>query len=331
MKKNKRRKKPPGAKKREVTESNFAKNSSHIKELIRIHHTASDFLANSETIKELDDVARKTLSNSEFDRTIGRLFFISNRLLAGYMTQEWVDKYILGEKEKTFKRFHQPVELEDYKFLARVISFAEMIYNFQFSEGIKEKTQQLTQDGDVESALAELEGTQLLFASGKKVRFIIPSNTKGNDYDTETYLNDGTPVACEMKCKFEKTSFSQKTVEETIKEASRQLPKNIPSLVFIKVPEQWTISEDFEIILSSSAQKAFERTKTVAVVVFHWEVWKPLNPKGALQSFNYKVEANSQARIQNDELKFLIAPPRVYYKRFYEIIGIDEKIIRFEP
>ncbi len=329
MKKSKRRKKPPGAKKKNVPESNFSKfnKSLDVQKMLKIRQAASDFKVIEEDIKTLDEIAIRELDRSDFNMTIGRLYFISWNLLTNYMNEAWVDKYVLRTKKKNLQRFNQPTDFENYKLIDRVVAFAEMFYNFQSVEGIKEKARQLLEE-DVESALGELEGAQRLFAAGRKIKFMVPSGVKGKDYDVETYLSDGTLVACEMKCKFEATNLSERTIEETIKNASGQLPKDILGAVFLKIPESWVKEERFEEVISAATQRAFRHTTTASVVFFHWETWHDLEsesdfkPEGARRHLAGIIDTNPKARIKHDEIQALSNPILSSYKRFYEIIGM---------
>ena len=129
------------------------------------------------------------------------------------------------KKNKSIEMFGNEQNLKDAKYFQRIRTLVEMLYNFQKVEGLKEKVSEWVSK-DIEAAIAEFEGAKMLLEAGRKIKFIIPSNQRRADYDIDTYLSDGTIIACEMKCKIENTIFSDNTIAKTIKKANGQLPKD---------------------------------------------------------------------------------------------------------
>jgi hypothetical protein len=242
--------------------------------------------------------------------------------IRGYMGDDWAIAHLTEfgrKKNKSIEMFGNEQNFKETKYFQRTRTLAEMFYNFQRVEGIKEKAKLLTTE-DIESALAELEGAKMLLEAGRKIRFVVPSNQKGKDYDVETYMPDGTLVACEMKCKTETTVFSDDTIAKTIKKANDQLPKDIPSTVFMKIPGEWVKKPNFAWIMSDALGKAFNHIQTTCVVYFHWELWEPISSEDVVRTVYSSYCTNPNARIKHPELELLVKSSLGHYKKFSEII-----------
>jgi hypothetical protein len=327
--KTKKRKPPPGAKKKSAPKIDRNKTLFQLTRKLQVAWPEPRGLNVTETvIKLLDKVAITGLTKSEFDMTIGRLWFISRELLSVYFGDVWANKHDSQESAKPLGKFGKINDFEDYKHVDRLINIAETIYNAQKVEGIKDKIR-LLKNEDVESILAELEGIQLILASSRKFKIINPSGIKGEDYEAEIYLEDGTPVACEMKCKFEETNFSEATLRRTITKAAEQLPKDRCGAVFIKLPELWKKTADLDNQILASVEEAFNHTKTVSVVVFHWETWEGLDSGGTVKHLSYGIETNPNARLTHKDLSKIILPLEKTYVRFSNLLKIPK--ILFNP
>jgi hypothetical protein len=247
MKKQKKRKRPPGAKKKNSLGTQSYNDKlliNTLQKLQAIWPEPRGLNVTEDVIKELDKMMRQRPTKYEIDFNIVRLWFISRQLLSTYLGDTWVNKYDWRQSVKPLGKFGKIEVFESYKYIDRLISIAEIIYNSQKVEGIEHKIQLLKSE-DVESALAELEGIQLILSSNRKLKIVTPSGIKGKDYDVEVYLADGTPVACEMKCKLESTDFSEATLRKTITDGAEQLPKDMCGAMFIKLPEIWKATSSF--------------------------------------------------------------------------------------
>ncbi len=92
-------------------------------------------------------------------------------MLSLYLGEAWKDRYVwrglLGEvKGKTLGQFGSITHLAAENHFFRVVSLADIFYNFQGVPGIQERAR-LCRADSIESVLGELEGAQLLYASGR--------------------------------------------------------------------------------------------------------------------------------------------------------------------
>ena len=94
-------------------------------------------------------------------------------------------------------------------------------------------------DGSVETGFGALEAAKVLFRSHTKFRFVEPKGTKGADYDIDAFPSDGPCVAIEAACKLGSVSISPGKIKEALDRGRRQLPKEGPGMVFLRVPRRW--------------------------------------------------------------------------------------------
>jgi len=185
--------------------------------------------------------------------------------------EEWFGHHILRETEGVFLRPNADHPIDSYKHGARVIALAETLFNLREVEGFEARLEQIRR-GDVEASLGELQGACLLYRSGIPFRFVQETGLKGSDYDVEAVVG-GVHVPCEMKVKLESTSPSKSTVEQSINVARSQLPSDKPSLVFLRVPDNWANSPATRTAIEGGIAKALRDTGRVSAVIVHWESW----------------------------------------------------------
>ncbi len=152
----------------------------------------------------------------------------------------------------------------------RVIHLAEMIFNLQHLPGVKNSID-LVGSGKVEAGFAELEVGKILHIHDRQFAFRTPTGTRGLDYDLELRYGDVT-VCADTKCKLETTALSEGTVLDSLDTARRQLPKDRPGAIFVKVPQMWNSPVDDTALgafLQSTTAKFFRGTGRVVTVKFH--------------------------------------------------------------
>lgn len=151
----------------------------------------------------------------------------------------------------------------------RLIQLAEMVFNLQHVPGLA-KTLEMIETGDLEPGFAELEVGRMLHINGKTFEFIKPSGTKGTDYDLELSFDDVT-VCGETKCKLETTSLSEKSLVDTLNYGRKQLPRDRPGVLFVKVPQTWyTTDDEFTRFLADATNRFFRSgAGRIVSVKFH--------------------------------------------------------------
>jgi len=120
----------------------------------------------------------------------------------------------------------------------RVVDLAELLFNLQHIRGFARCVIQMRDAENPEPSYAELHVARMLYINDWQFRFVEPIGEKGKDYDFEiNYFNNR--VCADAKCKIEATALSANTVTKTLSANRTQLPKDRPSVFFVKIPPSW--------------------------------------------------------------------------------------------
>jgi len=215
------------------------------------------------------------------------------------MGQDWLRKHFDPDQKGSgvFKvGFGETNEEKAKNF--KLVDFCECLVNLRYVDGIHHCVDRLKEAKDsaaVEAGYAELHIAKMLYINEWPFRLIKPQNKRGDDYDLEIICYNQTRCG-DTKCKLESTELSTATVAKTLKNSRDQLPVDGPGVLFIKIPQQWTVMPDWQKIVGQGAVEFFSRgTQRVASVVFYLE---PLHFKdGWLMQGHERLEvANPRMR-----------------------------------
>jgi hypothetical protein len=194
---------------------------------------------------------------------------LATGVLRAFMGAEWVEQHIISDDRK--KGFLSIDETEPHRkeiSFFRVMDLAEVIYNLQPVPGFDECITRM-RDGDIEGTYAELDFGRMLYLNKVPFRFVVPQGKTGTDYDIEIEYPQGVIASADAKCKIEGTEFSENTIKNSLSKARKQLPDNIPGIVFVKVPPSW-ISEGDRVQATLTTARDFLRgTRRVVSVKFY--------------------------------------------------------------
>jgi hypothetical protein len=92
----------------------------------------------------------------------------------------------------------------------------------------------------IESTYAELDIARVLITHQVNFRFNERKMKKGEDFDLLITFPNATKVCADTKCKLESTPFSEQTIRNSLDDLrKRNLPKNMPGIIFAKIPREW--------------------------------------------------------------------------------------------
>lgn len=164
-----------------------------------------------------------------------------------FLGNAWVNEHIrlpphlpLSHGQRFFGMDFTSDEARELKTM-RVFDLAEILMNLQMVEGFDFTVQRLKQGKgqQIESTYAELQIAKVLYQYDLRFRFIRPTGTKKEDYDFEVTYPCGTMAFVEAKCTIESGPIHVQTIENALNTARRQIPKNGPGIIFVKVPQHW--------------------------------------------------------------------------------------------
>jgi hypothetical protein len=164
------------------------------------------------------------------------------------------------------------------------MQLAERLYNFQSVPGIENCIDQLA-GGDIEGTFAELDAAELLTKYGAAFSFHKKEGKTGGNYDAEVVLCNNVPGCAEIKCKIESTVFSQVTVETTLDHAQKQVPKDKPSAIVLKIPQEWFEDKATLKAILSVVESFFAITDHIVCVVIYCAaiIYRGHGPANALR------------------------------------------------
>jgi hypothetical protein len=201
-------------------------------------------------------------------------FAFAKYLLEHYLGCEWVDQmvkpYLLKQAPSAFwatasSRSSIP--------LARLVTLADHLFNLRHAEGFKERCDEL-RGMDVEGCNAELYAARFLMDQGLRIRFRQSTGHRGEDYDFQAVTpDDGTPIAVESKCRLIETRLDEDALFSTLNRARRQLPKGIPSMILVRLPEFWMLDLRSEPCVLWALEKLFRQTDRIGAVIIHAETF----------------------------------------------------------
>ncbi|MGE5540766.1 MAG: hypothetical protein ACM3TU_00560 [Bacillota bacterium] len=199
---------------------------------------------------------------------------LSVEVLRELVDNEWTNQAIFPNQHPvssksiqeaiTFLRTNE----NGFQFQERVSKLAIRLLNMQDIKGLQKVIQEI-QSGDIHGGYAELEAGDFLSRRNVPFEFVIPSGEKRKDFDiritTEPHIN------CEVKHKVESTIISKETLESVLSSANKQVPVDEPALFFIKIPEEWASSSDFNNVIERVSGTFLPRNTNVVGFILHWE------------------------------------------------------------
>lgn len=215
-----------------------------------------------------------------------RVYALALGILGSIMGDQWVRAHVV-EKHGGSDYFRASADsAERFKNPARVVTFAEILFNLQGIEGFERRLPHL-RSGDVESGVAELQCAGILTAAGFPIRF------RDEGYDLDICLPGGD-AAAEIKRKLESTEPSMETISNTLKKALKQLPRDRPGFVFLNIPDRWIADPPAAAVMQSALDGFFRNTSRITTVILWWETEVPVG-KGSWREISIKEVENPNA------------------------------------
>jgi hypothetical protein len=197
-----------------------------------------------------------------------RIYLLAMVLLANWFGEPWVQKYIATDEAPTdFLRNKLNSAERAAVHTQRVVEMAEMILNFQDIGGWTTCMDQLAA-GNIESGFSELDALKLCTMFHVEANFHLKGGKKGSDFDLDIGFPNGLRGAADVKCKLESHAFEFKasSIKATLSSARKQLPDNLPGVIFLKVPSEWMDSEAIRTEIDSTIETFMRGTRRIVCV-----------------------------------------------------------------
>ena len=240
---------------------------------------------------------------------------LATEVLRFFFGNRWTNENVFSIHKETsahhrqgrlFLRTDSTEQDDQFRHMQRVTSLAEITFNLQSVDGLKQRIS-LMDRHDLESALGEMECAALLSHSELAFRFVIPTGSKGLDYEAEVTTSANRIVCCEIKAKSERTSADAQTLWSSFETARQQLPKNKPGLVLVRIPEEWVKRQDIQTIVNDAIGKVFRQSHRLVAVILMWEEWNQASDGWKLVVSRFKDYRNSKSRLYQSDIDDLLA------------------------
>jgi hypothetical protein len=220
------------------------------------------------------------------------MFMMPLFVLGHFFGDRWVEQHLFGEgflrppSKEIDREKQQRVGLTGYQ-------LAEALFNLQDIEGFEGVYSRIA-GGELEPCVGELEAAGFLERRGEQLRFVTPRGSLGDDYDIEIKRKSDT-VCCEVKIKLEAEALTEKGSFNSLEHARKQLPKDKPGLIFLRVIGNTTNAE-LQLkaqLVQGAVQRLFGQTQRIVGVILltrmyelseenqtMWDLWRTIpNPR----------------------------------------------------
>jgi hypothetical protein len=240
-------------------------------------------------------------------------YYLGHQILRYYLGDQWVESNVFDNAPGTAKWHRQSraflksdsIDREDnFRHQHRVIELADCLYNLQDIPGIDQRIQLMQRD-NLLSAFVELQCARIMATPSCKLRFITPQNEEQPYYDAEITTPAGRTICCEIKAKDETTVLDERAVISTIEQARKQLPKSMPGMVWITIPETWSTQPGAKAIVDKAVLRALGKSGRLVAVLVAFEVWETVDT-GRLMNFRFVSVQNVTSRFYQDDVDAVI-------------------------
>lgn len=171
-------------------------------------------------------------------------FALACGVLRNFLGENWIDRHFAPEGKKGFLTIDEssPQAKEVSGF--RLIELSEVLFNLQDAPGFDECILKM-RNGDIEGTYAELDFARMLYLNRVPFRFVVPQGIKKSDYDFEILYPNNVVACADAKCKIEATEYTENGLRNVLNEGRKQLPNDLPGIVFVKVPARWIADPAF--------------------------------------------------------------------------------------
>ena len=200
-------------------------------------------------------------------QALGSNMLISTNILLLLLGPEWVHRYSQSQAGVGGDASLTRVDTLAVAFLA------EATFNLQSVPGFSSWIEELRK-ANLAGAVAEAEAAMMLAVQGHSFEFVARSGLRRQDYDLRIALGSRV-VSCEIKSRTDGTKIDVEGLRSVVADACKQLPSDVPCLVWIKLDSKWATHPLRDVLLrvalfGSRGSGSFARKPKVVAVMFHW-------------------------------------------------------------
>jgi hypothetical protein len=250
---------------------------------------------------------RERQEGKAFDLTLRR-FSASVGLIRTFLGEQWTQRNIFGQDRPAIFTSDKAGDAEEQlRQQARPELLAEQLFNLQDVPGFREMCERFRAKDEIEGLLGELDAARCFRARGLEPRFVAPQGRKGHDYDLE-FRFAGAWLPCETKAKSIDTKVSADSVYESLQRAAEQVPKDRPSLAYLRVPTSWPKEQNSFEAVKTGVFRHFGVSKRLTAVIMTGEAWVGTLASGGVACITLEhVFPNAKTRNPQPDLVSLLS------------------------
>jgi hypothetical protein len=170
----------------------------------------------------------------------------------------------------------------------RIIKLGHMLYALKECKGYETFISSL-KTRDMASTYFELWVANTLHQNNFATEFIKAKGKKGEDYDILALRNE-TTISVEAKSRRSGSILGEKTLRNTLETARKQLPSLGPGIIFVSIPNEWTMDRNAEDVIRNNIDAIYRNSARVNYIVLIWHRWIKLDTGNAIVSFVRQYE-----------------------------------------
>jgi hypothetical protein len=215
--------------------------------------------------------------------------YLAQWVIEDHLGAAWLEKHILQPHKSELARDYLNFEAHQlYKALSihRVHELARRLYQMQSFDWF-DRVRKSMRTRNLSGASFELDVLWSLQIASTNVCARKEVGVHGEDFDFSAWMEEEY-VPVEAKAKEDRTSWSEKTIVNTVKGAARQLPKGRTGLLFIRIPTSWAVL-DFDKEYRAALTEGVRQTSRVGAIisVLDKPYLLPGNSANVIRNFHY--------------------------------------------
>jgi hypothetical protein len=203
-------------------------------------------------------------------------FTLAKSVIGHFLGKDWVKSNIIQDERHSqpdgfFRLDFSSPERREIK-TARMFYFAETLFNLQHVDGFDHRVEQM-RTGNPEAGAAEFDFGRFLHIHDVDFRYVVPSGQRGRDFDCAVTYGDGRIACADAKCRLEGSDIRPQAIRSALEKArSKNLPKDKPGIIFIKVPQACLESLEVRQGLVDVAADFLRQTERVVLIALYVSV-----------------------------------------------------------
>jgi hypothetical protein len=170
----------------------------------------------------------------------------------------------------------------------RIINLGHMLYELKECKGYEALISSL-KTRDLAPTFFELWVANILYQNNYTVEFVVAKGQKGEDYDLLAERSE-TFISVEAKSRRAGIILGEMTLGNTLNTARKQLPSSGPGIIFVSIPNEWTMDRNAEDVIGNCINAFFRNSARVNYIVLIWHQWIELETGRASASLVRQYE-----------------------------------------